>query len=655
MKNRKRRCTIAALYALVAMALGGFTPPAGEAATPAYRSPLDLAFSPDGRTLAVSDHTAGVLVLVDVAAKKVAREVALHGQPAGVAWAADGSKVYVAERNAGTVAEVDPAGGKVVRRLPVGLRPMGLALAARRNILVVANTVTNDVSVVDLASGKERARIAVSRNPHFVAVTPDETMAVVGNLLPRDNASDPQAAAKVSLIDLESLKVVADVKLPGGSTCLRQVAVSPDGKWAYAVHTVGRTTLPTTQLERGWVNTNALSIIDLAGKTLYATLLLDRLAEGAADPWGLVLSKDGKTLWTSLAGVHQIAKVDLEGLHGLLEGKDLPPAKEGQGGPRYVSDIWKEIKADPKRRGELVNDLAALYGAGLLERKPIDGKGAYVLDPDPPGKSLKGPRGIDLSPDGKTIAVAVYFAGKVVLADADTCRPVDTIAVGAGPEPDQVRFGEIYFHDAGLCFQQWLSCATCHPEDGRADGLNWDLLNDGLGNPKNARSLLGSYKTPPVMSRGVRKNMEVAVKAGFRFILFHEPKDSELRAVEAYLRDLKPEASPYLTAKGGLSDSAARGKKIFEGKAACASCHPAPLFTDLKLYNVGTRAELDRADAFDNPTLVELYRTAPYLHSGEAVELKDVLTTFNKQDQHGKVSALSKEELDDLVAYLLSL
>lgn len=650
----KRLVTMVMLCALGAVALGGFPQEARGAAAPVYRSPFDLKYSPDGKTIAVSDRTAGVLVVIDVAGKKVAREVALSGQPTGIAWAADGSRVYVAERNAGTVAEVDPAAGKVVRRLPVGLRPMGLALAAKRNLLVVANTVTHDVSVVDLATGKEKARIRVPREPHFVAVTPDEKMAVVGNLLPRDNASDPQSASKVSLIDLETLKSVADIKLPGGSSTLRQVAVSPDGKWAYCVHTVGRTTLPTTQLERGWVNTNAMSVIDLVGKTLHATLLLDRLSEGAANPWGVVLAKDGKTLWVSLEGVHQVAKVDLEGLHLLLEGKDLPPL-EGQSGPRHISDIWKEIKTDPKRREFLVNDLAALYGAGLLMRKHVDGKGPYVLNPDPPGKALKGPRGIDLSPDGKTIAVAMYFAGKVALMDADSLKPGPTIAIGTNPDPDQARIGEIHFHDATLCFQHWLSCATCHPEGIRVDGLNWDLLNDGLGNPKNARSLLWSYKTPPVMSRGVREKMEVAVAAGFRFIQFHEPKEEELRAVETYLRSVNPEPSPYLTAKGGLSDGAARGKKIFDDKAGCASCHPAPLFTDLKLYNVGTRAELDRTDEFDTPTLVELYRTGPYLHSGEAVELKDVLTTFNKQDKHGVTSKLSPQELDDLAAYLLSL
>jgi len=40
---------------------------------------------------------------------------------------------------------------------------------------------------------------------------------------------------------------------------------------------------------------------------------------------------------------------------------------------------------------------------------------------------------------------------------------------------------------------------------------------------------------------------------------------------------------------------------------------------------------------------------------GAAVTLHEVLTKFNPNDQHGKTSHLSKQELDDLVEYLLSL
>ena len=70
---------------------------------------------------------------------------------------------------------------------------------------------------------------------------------------------------------------------------------------------------------------------------------------------------------------------------------------------------------------------------------------------------------------------------------------------------------------------------------------------------------------------------------------------------------------------------------------------------------MGTRSALDRSGAFDTPTCVELWRTGPYLHDGSAVTLKEVLTTKNPDDKHGKTSHLSEEEIDALVEYLLSL
>jgi DNA-binding beta-propeller fold protein YncE len=648
----KRLAIIGMMLAVGGLLLGTFPPGGGKstaaapapapAAAPAAagppRSPLDLHYSPDGKWLAVSDKTGGVLVIVDVIGRKVAREVPVSGKPTGVAWSPDGTKVYCAEWNAGAVAEIDAASGKILRHMSTGLRPMGVAVAAKRGLLVVTNTVTHDVSVLDLATGKEKGRVRVPREPYFVTLTPDESMAVVGNLLPAGRADDPMNSAVVSVIDLAAMKSVADIRLPGGSTSVRGVAVSPDGKWAYAVHTVGRTTLPTTQLERGWVNTNAFSIIDLTAKTLDSTLLLDRLSEGAADPWGLVLAKDGKTMWVSLAGVHQLARVELGTLHALLKGES-PAASDKPA--RAVPDTWAEIKKDPEKRKMLVNDLAALYAAGLTARTPLDGKG---------------PRGIDVAPDGQNVAVAMYFSGTIILANSQTGKATATIRIGPDGEGNIARRGERIFHDATYCFQHWLSCTTCHPEDARVDGLNWDLLNDGLGNPKNAKSLLQVNKRSPVMSHGVRSNMEVAVVAGFKFIQFHEPLPDEITSINAYLTSLAPLPSPYVSARGELSEAAQRGKKVFEGgKAGCAVCHPGPMYTDQKLYDVGTRMPLDQRGDFLTPTLTELYRTGPYLHMGQAVTLEEVFTKFNEQGRHGSTKDLSKQELADLVVYLLSL
>jgi cytochrome c peroxidase len=58
---------------------------------------------------------------------------------------------------------------------------------------------------------------------------------------------------------------------------------------------------------------------------------------------------------------------------------------------------------------------------------------------------------------------------------------------------------------------------------------------------------------------------------------------------------------------------------------------------------------------YDTPTLLGIYRSAPYLHTGEAATLEDVLTTFNTEDRHGRTSHLSAEEVHDLAEFLRSL
>ena len=580
---------------------------------PVYRSPYDLAYSPDGKLLAVSDRTAGTAVLIDPTQRKVAREVKLNGRPMGVAWRGD--KLYVAEYDAGCVAEIAAESGKVLRRLPAGPKALGVAVAAQKNLLLVTDYGLHEVIVVDLATGKEVKRIPAVYAPMFLAVTPDESLAVVANSLPCGDATQTTQACAVTVIDLAKMEKIADIPLPSGCVNLREIAVSPDGKWAYVVHTVGRFTLPTTQLERGWINSNGLTILDLSNRTCYATVLLDQISSGAADPWGLALSPGGTNAWISLAGAHEIA-------------------------PVYLSGLQVMLAKDPAKRRELAYDLAALYAGKVLQRTALPGKG---------------PRGVAISPDGAQVAVATYFSGQVVLLDARGTTAAVTIPVGTQAQANAVRRGETAFYSAEHCFQGWLSCATCHP-DTRADGLNWDLLNDGLGNPKNVKSMVWATRTPPAMWLGVRESAEEAVEKGFQFIQFSVAGTQTIADVRAYLQSLEPERSPYLV-DGKLSAKAAKGKKVFESaKTACAQCHPAPLYTDMKTYDVGTAGTLDREQKqFDTPTLIELWRTAPFLHDGSAPTLLDLLTANNKGDAHGKTSKLSKEDLDALVEYLLSL
>ena len=209
----------------------------------------------------------------------------------------------------------------------------------------------------------------------------------------------------------------------------------------------------------------------------------------------------------------------------------------------------------------------------------------------------------------------------------------------------QQRRGEMLFADAMMCFQQWQSCSTCHP-DVRTDAVNWDLLNDGIGNPKSTKSLVLSHQTPPVMISGIRDSAETAVRAGIRYIQFAVPEEERADAIEAYLKALVPVPSPFLV-KGKLSKAARQGAKIFLS-ANCAACHSGEYYTNGQKYDVGTGEGMEEGREFATPTLVEVWRSGPYLYDGRAATLKDIFKKFNKNDAHGRTSGLSAEELSDL-------
>lgn len=581
-----------------------------------YFSPYAVVVSADGARAYVAGRTADEVAAVDLKRREVVATVSGIKEPTGLALSSDGATLYVSGYLSDAVSIVDARANKVVGRIAVGKRPSGLTLSPDGKRLYVCNRMSNDVSFVDLAHKKEVARVPAVREPVHLAVSPDGKMLVVSNLLPLGRNDDPKLAADITLIDTETAKPIGQVRMPTGCTDVGQVCISPDGKFAYVVSVLARFLVPPTQITRGWINTNALTIVDLSTGQEYATVLLDELDRGAANPFGIVVSPDGMKLYVSHSGCHEITVLDRAKLHEIIE---KTPAEE---------------------RADLSRDLTFLYRNDVTTKYPSGGNG---------------PRGIALAPDGSELFVANYYSDTLVELKSDTGEVKATIALSEPREPDIVRRGEQLFHDADLCFQQWQSCASCHP-DGRADALRWDLLNDGLGNPKNAKSLLLSDKTPPAMAHGVRDTFETAVDAGIKYILFRMPEGDQVEAISSYIKAMRPEPSPYLADGKTLSPAAKRGKKLFESpEVGCAKCHPAPLYTDLQTYDVGTRSELDTEGEFDTPTLVELYRTAPYLHDGNAVTLREVLVDRNPEDKHGRTKQLTPQEIDDLIAFLLSL
>jgi len=494
----------------------------------------------------------------------------------------------------------------------VGHTPNEIALSPGGERAYVCNRFSNDISVLDLVKRQEVERIPVSREPSAMTITPDGNALFVANHLPVVTTYEDIVAATVDIIDTKTGELQTKVSLPNGSMALKDVCLSPDGVYAYVTHILARYRLPTTQLDRGWMNTNAVSILDVRRKQLVNTILLDEVDSGAANPWSISCTPDGHYLVITHAGTHEVSVIDRPMLHEKLASQKL------------------EVLA------EVPNDFSFMLG--MRRRLALGGNG---------------PRGLAIL--GQTAYVTEYFSDSLSIVDLKpgSTRPVLSVPLSNFVGSTSVRRGELLFHDAQYCFQKWQSCATCHPGEGRVDGLNWDLLNDGIGNPKNTRSMLLAHRTPPSMSTGSRADAERAVRSGIKHIQFSVRPEEEARAIDEYLKSLQPVPSPYLE-KEELSESALRGLRVF-GRAKCDKCHPAPLFTDLKQYDMGTGRGRDQGVALDTPTLIELWRTAPYLYDGRAATVREVLTGTDESQSHGDVEHLSEQDLRDLIQYLLSL
>jgi mono/diheme cytochrome c family protein len=544
----------------------------------------------------------------------------------------------------GQVLMIDTSTGNTAKTAAAGHTPTCVALSPDGTKLFVCNQFTNDVCEYSLPDLKLTRTIKVVREPRAAVVTKDGKYLLVANSIPLmptnfpdDENADIYVAAEVTIINIASGES-KPLLLPNGSGALHGMCMSPDGRYVYITEIIARFLLPTTQVERGWMNTAGIAVIDTTqieskSNGFVNSVLIDDVDMGAANPWGITTSADGKKIYVAVAGTSELIAIDAVEMHKKLDDEAASRANQAKGYGTEVSD-----------------NLAFL--AGLKKRIRLPGKGARAV-----------------TVAGNSIYVGMYFSDTLQKLDETQLRPAE-IALASPPFWTAARRGEIYWNDATLCFQQWQSCASCHP-DARMDGYNWDLLNDGQGNPKNAKSLLFSHKTPPTMWEAVRDNPNPTdptkaawftetqgiecIRTGFKWILFTVPDEAKCQDIDAYLAAEKPVPSPYLV-DGKLSAKAERGKKIFEDpKVGCATCHLGPYFTDQKMHDVNTRCYYDRTGTFDTPTLIEVWRTAPYLHDGRYVNMKDVFKLGLHGDVSGDVGGLTDEQLDELVEYVMSL
>ena len=607
-----------------------------------YKGPIALIASADGATLYVLNQDANEIALVSTADKAVKKTFPVPAHPNGMAMSPDGKTLAVTSGDDyGVLVLVNVADGKEIARTKTGHFPCAPVFTPDGKRLFVCNRFNATIFEYNTAglAAKPKEFKAV-REPIAAAITPDGKTLFVSNFLPNDRADSFDVACEVTTIDVAS-GAVKNIRMPNGTTGQHDICVSPDGKYAYSVAILARYPLPTTQVERGWMNTSALNIIDVQTQSLLNTVLLDDVDLGAANPWAITPSADGSLLYIAIAGTHELCIVKTEPMfEKLLKLPETIEEAKARGTYDTRGTYSSSIRSDVK------NDLAFLVGMKTRVRKL-------------PGRA---PRSVAVI--GTDVYLGAYFS--------DTVDVVDTVAPGRprvssiplGPEPNMspARRGMLAWHDATLCMQQWQSCASCHP-DVRMDGLNWDLLNDGMGNPKNAKSMIYAQELPPAMWRGVRPDAYFAIRTGFHFILIAVPGEDVCKDIEAMFAEWRPLNSPHLV-NGKLSEAAERGKKLFNSeRIGCFKCHPeSNFFADGKMHDVGTNGPLDRdidiqkwGGKFDTPTLIETWRTAPFLHDGRYVEMRELFIDGHHGDGIGNVKGMTEKEVDDLSEYVLSL
>ncbi len=580
-----------------------------------YLSPSDIEVSKDGSVLYRACATGDRIQLFDVDNEKVSTHFKVDGVRELV-LSPDESRLYaVCGEFKGRLLEIDAKKGEIIRSFSAGHTPISPVVSADGKTIFFCNRFSRadqkDVHAFDIASGKIRASAKAIREPITMKLSKDGKFLWVFNHLPLMEANREQVFASLNIYSSADLKSVARLDMPPGSFAIRDSALSNDGRYLFVTHTIGRFTVPTTHLDRGWINTSAVSIFDAIGQKYINTVLLDDTMQGAANPWGITVTDDDKWLCVNASGTHEVIAVDIKEMFKRIESADAPK--------------------------EIVNDLAFLYGAKI--RVKLDGEGPHAI-----------------VAKGDFVYVPMYFSDSVNIIEMWDDGPGAAIPLPLkeAQKPDLVRAGEMAFNDATFCYQHWQSCSSCHP-DVRSDGTNWDLLNDGIGNPKQSRSLLYTHKTSPVMITGIRGSAEIAVTKGFSHIQFHQVTQERDDSVNEYLKSLEPTPSPYLAKDGSLTESAKRGKKIFNGKANCVNCHMPPYHGDRTKYSLGLGSDIDRDREFATPILIECWRTAPYMYDGRALSIRDVITVDNKNNSHGNTKDLAKQEVKDLAEYVNSL
>ena len=592
-----------------------------------YLSPFNMAISSEGARLYVVAQEANELLVVDIDSEKVLDKIAVGERPHSVVLKSDGKTAYVSNQWADNVYEIDLTMAEVVDTLQTGSGPAGLVLSHDERFLIVVDSYSSEVSFIDLQSGEEIRRLMAGNNPVQAAISPRGDVFYVSSrrTLPKPYLTPP--VTEMTVIDAGRQRV-SERKIFENAYMMENVAFTPSGDMVLATLIRPKNLIPSIQVEKGWMMTHGIGIIEMDNNGRMVQLLTDEPNAYYSDPFDIVITPDGQRAFISHSGVDFISVIDLNTIRTLIEG------------------------ATPEELDTYSHHL------GISSR--------YVTKRIPTGAN---PKGLVLSPDGDYLYVAERLEDRIAVISTDKLETVKTLDLGGPSRITVARMGRRIFNNSGGTFQNQYGCYTCHP-DAHEDGLVYNMAGKDMGrNLANTQTLRDIGDIPPYKWNG--KNSSIYKQDGMRFSTILTRTEAfdydQLDALVAYIvTGIKNPPNLRYNPNGELTEAQKRGKKLFyrthdnfgneipEGNR-CITCHPPPYFTNMQMADVGTLSETDDPMLFDAPQLNNVYESAPYLHDGRAATLEEIWTRFGENDKHGVANDMMKDQLNDLVEYLKSL
>jgi YVTN family beta-propeller protein len=586
-----------------------------------------------------------------------------------IAITQDGVSVWVVNPDADTVTRIAAGPDTVVAQIAVGKAPKNLTIAPNGSEVWVTNHGSNTISVINTTTNTVAATLPALFGPSGILITPDGLKAHVVHQL-----SDSLLTFSVAS------RTVIDRKLLSHRP--RAIAMASDGSKLFIQQYLSLQTTMRTDF------------FDGSGAPLGTgfQILVSPIPQGDGGYPGIIqafaVGPSDTTLWLPCMDVNpQNGPINFPGTGQLTLNSTLQAVVREV---RITNKVEMVETATTGRR--------RLNSAGANVQMPADvaftsdGSMAYLpcsfsddvlkinTNTNPPTTLTEiavgaYPFGIAISPTADRAYVANFLDRNVSVINTITDTVIGTIATASETLTPSILNGKKLFSTStgNLSTNSRIACAGCHPEGGH-DGVNWDFSQFGDGK-RNTQNLAGIFAKQPLHTIGDRDEVQ-DFEANIQVLHFgaglasgtdnpsvgppNAGRSQDLDDMAAYvnsipLRDESPFRNP---ADQTLTSAAAAGKLIFESEeAGCAFCHPAPLFTDNILHDVGTFLSNDTSgyQGFVTPSLRGIFDTDPYLHAGHANTLDDVLVLRNPNDEHGKTSHLSSGQRSDLVAYLRSI